>query len=116
MSAAAVDLNIDQGSTFVLPITYKDPDGNTVDISGYSARMQLRKTVAQADPADLSLVSPTNITVGTTNGQLVVTISATQTGGLTSKKYVYDLEIESPSGVVTRLLQGTVYVSFQVTR
>lgn len=115
MSAAVIDLNVDQGSTYTLPLTYKDPNGNTVDISGYSARMQLRKTIAQAAP-DLSLVSPTNITVGTTNGQILVTMSATQTGALTAKKYVYDLEIESPAGVVTRLIQGNIHVSPQVTR
>lgn len=115
MSAAIIDLNVDQGSTYTLPLTYRDPNNNTVDISGYSARMQLRKTISQETP-DLSLVSPTSITVGTTNGQILVTMSAEQTGGLTSKKYVYDLEIESPSGVVTRLIQGNIFVSPQVTR
>lgn len=115
MSSEPYALYIDQGATYRLSMEFKDPTGALVNVTGYSARMQLRKTISQ-DAADLSLVSPTHITVGTTNGKVDVVISASQTATLTGKKYVYDLEIESPAGVVTRLLNGVANVSPQVTR
>ena len=42
--------------------------------------------------------------------------SATQSAALDFNSAVYDLEIVSPAGVVTRLVQGTVTLSREVTR
>ena len=42
--------------------------------------------------------------------------SATSTAGLTPGQYVYDVEIESSAGTVTRLLEGTVTVNPEVTK
>lgn len=53
-----------------------------------------------------------NITLGGALG----TLTAAQTGALTPAKHLrYDLELVSPGGVVTRLLEGLVGVSKQVT-
>lgn len=116
MAAADYDILIEQGSTFVLPITWKDPSGTPINITNYSARMQIRRTVKATDVV-LSLTSPSGeIQLGGTAGTIVVTISATATDALTIVRGVYDLELQSPTGVVTRLIQGVVTVSPEVTR
>jgi hypothetical protein len=45
-----------------------------------------------------------------------LTISATDTAALTAGRGVYDLELVSGSGIVTRLLQGVATISRNVTR
>lgn len=47
---------------------------------------------------------------------LTLRATAAQTTLLTAREYFYDLKIVSPSGVVTRLLQGVAVVDDQVTR
>ena len=66
----------------------------------------------------LSLSSGSGIVLGGTAGTIAVTATATQTRDLTAGEYVYDLEITSPSpsSKVTRLVQGRITVTPQVTR
>jgi hypothetical protein len=45
-----------------------------------------------------------------------LSISATDTEALTAGRGVYDLELVSGSGIVTRLLQGVTTISRNVTR
>jgi hypothetical protein len=54
--------------------------------------------------------------LGGAAGTITLTISATDTAALTSGRGVYDLELVSGSGIVTRLLQGVATISRNVTR
>jgi hypothetical protein len=45
-----------------------------------------------------------------------LTISATDTAALTAGRGVYDLELVAANGTVTRLLQGVVTISRNITR
>jgi hypothetical protein len=49
-------------------------------------------------------------------GVITMNISAVTTAGLPIGTHVYDLEIESASGEVTRLLEGKFKVTGEVTR
>lgn len=95
-----------------------------VDLTGFTARMQIRADVASADIL-LELTTNPAPGGGTGNARLVVdntaktitaTISATDTAALTFEKGVFDLELVSAGGTVTRLASGTVVVSPEVTR
>lgn len=115
MAAGIYDIIIEQGATFTLSATWKDSAGAPVNITGYSARMQVRSNY-DSEEALVSLVSPTNITLGGALGTILVTIIATDTQKLTIQDGVYDLELQSAGGVVTRLLQGKATISREVTR
>jgi hypothetical protein len=115
MSAATTNLIIDQGATWNITFTYKNADGGAINLTNHTAALQLR-TSYDAESPSLSLSSPSNgIVLGGTAGTIAVTATATQTGSLTAGEYVYDLEITS-SSVVTRLVQGRITVTPQVTR
>jgi len=116
MPASNYDLLIEQGATFRLELAWK-LDGTAVDLTNYSARMQVRGAV-EAATALLSLTSAAGggITLGGAAGTITIVASAAQTAALTIRTGVYDLELESAGGEVTRLLQGAVAVSPQVTR
>jgi hypothetical protein len=113
MSAATTNLTIDQGATWNITFTYKNSNGS-IDLTGYTAALQLRTSYDASSPA-LSLSSGSGIVLGGTAGTIAVTASATQTGALTAGEYVYDLELTSGS-IVTRLVQGRITVTPQVTR
>jgi hypothetical protein len=110
------DLTINQGATFELTVTWKDAAGTAINLTGYSARMQVRETYSSSTSI-VSLTSGAGITLGGAAGTIAIVISATTTAALTAPfSGVYDLELVSAGGVVTRLLQGAATVSPEVTR
>jgi hypothetical protein len=110
------NITINQGATFELTITWKDSAGTAINLSGYTARMQVRETYASTSPI-VSLTNGAGITLGGAAGTIAIVISATTTTALTAPfSGVYDLEIQSAAGVVTRLIQGSATVTAEVTR
>jgi hypothetical protein len=114
MAAAIHDLIIDQGATWKVNLLYKDPAGDPINLTGYTAQLQLR-TSYDAASASLSLANGTGITITANTGNIAILATATQTNSLVAGDYVYDLEI-TLSGEVTRLIQGRAIVRPQVTR
>lgn len=106
---------IEQGATFQMDVTWKATDGTPVDLTGSTARMQLRETYDSGSTL-VSLTSGSGITLGGTAGTVTIVITAAQTAALPIVAGVYDLEVESGTGVVTRLLQGVFEVTPEVTR
>ena len=110
------DLEIKQGATLSLTATWKDSTDTPVNLTGYTARMQVRSTY-DATSTILSLTSGSGITLGGSAGTIAITASATVTAALTAPwAGVWDLELVSGGGVVTRLLEGAASVSPEVTR
>ena len=88
---------------------------SAVDITGYTARMQLRSL--PNDPyAVLTLTETSGITIDGPTGTLAVRATAAQTAAIIAGPYYYDLEITSPTGVRTRIVQGELNVNAEVTR
>jgi hypothetical protein len=77
--------------------------------------MQVRETYDSSLPV-LSLTSGTGITLGGTAGSIILEATATTTAGVPSGQYVYDLELVTSGGYVTRLLEGNFTVDPEVTR
>lgn len=124
MAAGSYDLFIEQGATFVEVFTWKDSTGIVKPLTGYIARMQVRASYS----ANSTLVdaSTTNgkIVLGGAAGTITITLPATETttytgwptsGSSLQGTGVWDLELESPTGVVTRLLKGKVTLDPEVT-
>lgn len=117
MPAATFDIIIEQGATFLMNITWKQSAGGTpVDLTGYTARMQVRKSYNEPDPPALSLTTENGgIALGGAAGTIAITGSATLTDAMEARPHVYDLELVSGS-VVTRVVQGKAFVRPQVTK
>lgn len=114
--AANYDITIEQGATFQLNLIWKDSGGNPIDLTDYTARMQVRQKYT-SDEAALSLSTENGtIVMGGVSGTVNISAPAADTANLSIKTGVYDVEIVSPSGVVTRLIEGCVVVSPEVTR
>jgi hypothetical protein len=109
-----LDLDCYQGANFDYQLTWAVA-GSAVNVTGYTARMQVRDAVDSTAVA-LSLVSGTGITLGGTAGTIALSAVATATAGIEAGQYVYDLELVSGTGYVTRLVGGNFVVSAEVTR
>lgn len=129
MSAGKYSFVIEQGATLQFELQYKDANGTPIDLTGYHGRMQLRSTVDSSNV--IFQLTDTRDTDGTgldfngsngdtpaTSGSIGVYISAYSSSLLTFNEAVYDLEIYTGSAypVVTRLLEGRVKLSKEVTR
>lgn len=118
MTAGEYDLTMEQGATFDRLLTYK-PDGvNPADLTGYTARMQVRKRLATPDPPMLELTTENGrITLGGAAGTIRLYVTDEDTmSELEGRRGVYDLELQTPGGEVIRLLEGTVTIDPNVTR
>jgi hypothetical protein len=125
MSAGRYDIVFEQGVTFDLPIRYEDSVGG-VDLSSYSARMQVR----EAPAADLLVEFNSDLTANgfilmngaaedredSANGNLRVYMSAANAAALPRFSGRYDLELYDSSGYTLRLLEGQFRIEPEITR
>ena len=114
MSAGIYNMTIEQGSTFKLQLVCKDDSSQALNLAGYSARMKVKSTYGTE--ALLSISSPNDgIVITNATGTLDLTISAATPAALVPQSAVYDLEIESAGGEVTKLIRGKTLISPEVT-
>jgi hypothetical protein len=113
-SATPTKLTCQQGATFTRTMTWSI-DGVPVDLSDYTAAMQVKATYS-SPTALVTLTSDpvAGITLGGTTGVVTIVIDAEDTSDLPAGTYVYDLEMTGPDGV-TRLLEGQFVVTPEVT-
>lgn len=113
--AGTYDIVCDQGATFSRVFTWQDSTGLPVNLTGYTARMQVRDTI---DAANILLTFTTEnggITLGAEAGTVTVTATAATTASIGIGCFVYDLELIN-GATVYRLLQGAFTVDGEVTR
>jgi len=113
MTAAIYDLVIDQGSDFAIDLTIKE-DSVAKNLTGYSARAQLRKSRTSS-----TIAGTFTCTVLTpfTEGKVKMELSNAISSAMEAGRYYYDLEIHTTNdAIVKRLIQGEVTINQEVTR
>jgi hypothetical protein len=115
VSPGILNLTFSQGATWKLALAYNNSDGDPIDLTNYSARMQARPAYT-SDDVVLNLANGSGITLGGTAGTINLLVAATATAAIGAAQYVYDMELVSGSGEVTRLIEGTLVVTPEVTR
>jgi hypothetical protein len=106
-----------QGSDFDVKIDYQfgEPP-TTLDLTGYSGKLQVRRNYDSPVLLELSSVAGT-ITFSSTAPNITVSFPASITESVyVYEDMIYDLEIVSPAGVITRVIEGSFSISRQVTR
>ena len=108
--AAIQNIVIDQGTTYSLVISMTNLDGTAKDISSYSVSAQMRKSYYSN-----TYTAFTAEKTDAVNGEITISLTATQTGALKAGRYVYDLEAASDDETI-RVLEGIITVTPEVTR
>lgn len=116
MAAGKLDLVIEKGATFIKKIYYKDKNKNVIDLTGYTARMQIRERSSSANYIVELTTANGGIIITTSTGEIKLFISDTDTSAITANKGVYDLELIDGSGTVIKLLRGTVSFIEEITK
>ena len=120
MSAGSYNFEIEQGVDLSKTFTWKDAAGVVIPIAGYTFRMMARNDYGDATPViTLSTVNPPAgiaIVGDGSAGPFTLTMTAATTALLNFSSLKYDLEAVSPAGTVTRLLEGTITLSKEVTK
>ena len=115
MAAGIYNFTIEQGTTFKRTFKYKDANGDGVDLSSHSVRMQIRKNIGGDLISSFTEEGSDKFTVGgVANNEFTLVIAAASTSAYTFNTAVFDIEIEKDSEV-TRLLQGKIKLSKEVT-
>ena len=110
------DLELDQGASAKWQIQCLGPNGEIRDLSNYRVRGSVKKSYETSDSYALSFLA--NIDAPPTDGIVTFSLNAAQTSQLTSRRYVYDVEMEiqeDSDTTVERILEGKVLVSRSVT-
>lgn len=109
--ATKANIIIDQGATFSTTINLTDQEGELYDLSGYVGTAQMRKhyTSSNAISFSVTLDFPEP-------GAMELSLSAEQTANIAAGRYVYDVELAAPTGVVSRIVEGIVTITPNVTR
>jgi hypothetical protein len=115
MAAGTLDFKIEQGATFNLLLTWKI-NNVAVNLTNYTARLQARVDIEDTETVLTLTTENGGITLGGVLGTISLDRTATQTTLLPAGTYVYDLELLAGSGTVTRLVQGELDISAEVTR
>lgn len=117
MTAGIYNLVMDQGSVWTLQLTYEDYAGTPIDLTDCTAKMQLRSL--PDDPNVALTLSSANgaIQITPLTGVILITATSQQTGQVSTGPYYYDIEVTSTlTSEVSRIMQGQIVVSAEVTR
>ena len=105
------NLTIDQGSDFTATITVSNESGTVINLTDYTGRGQMRKspftstyhafTVTVSDPEA---------------GEVTLAMNSSTTAAITAGRYLYDVEVVSSGGTVTRIVEGIATVTPEITK
>lgn len=107
---------IEKGATFRHQIVWKDSNGTPINLTGCTARAQVREDYDSTSVLLSYTTENGRLTLGGTAGTIDFYVSDTDTEALLGEGGKYDLEIAHPSGDVTRLVEGAQKFKPEITR
>ncbi len=110
--AIKANITVEQGADFSTHINITDNNGVAVDLTGYTGASQMRKhwTSSTSYPFTVAFASPT------TSGVVTLSMTAAETSAIPPGRYNYDVELTSSANSVSRIIEGLVTVSPEITR
>jgi hypothetical protein len=116
MPAGRLNLGVRRGANFSAVLTWRDEAGALVNLTGYTAEMDIRITEADTGTQLLTLTtSNSRIALGGAAGTITLTVNAADTAALTAQTAWYDLIVTSGAGTVTPLFKGVFVIDERVT-
>jgi hypothetical protein len=107
--AQKINIVVDQGTTFNTKFIINDVNDDPINFAGYTGESQMRKSYTSSTSYSFS-VSLNSI------GEVYLSMSANTTGSIPPGRYVYDIEVEDAINTRSRIVEGIVTVTPQVTR
>jgi hypothetical protein len=108
--AIKANLVIDQGTSFSAAVNVTDIAGVAFNLTGYNTAAQMRKNYTSSSAITF------NTSHNGANGAITLVLNSANTSVLEPGRYLYDVEITSGGGTVTRVVEGVVTVTPGMTR
>ena len=108
--ATRVNIIIDQGTDFSTTVNLTDSAGTNLNLTGFSAASQIRKTHSSSNSTAFTC------TLTTANSTLTLALNNSVTAAMSAGRYVWDAELTDSSGSISRILEGMVTVTPEVTK
>jgi hypothetical protein len=109
--ATVSNLYVDAGTDYSTIITVAATNGQPLNLTGYNAASQIRKSYNSSTNYSF-LTSIYDAALGKVRLQL----TNTQSSAIPAGRWLYDVEITSPSGTRTRVVEGILTVTPEITR
>jgi hypothetical protein len=109
--ATISNLYVDAGANYSNIITVTATNGQPLDLTGYTVASQMRKSYGSST----AYAFTTSIYIAP-QGKVRLQLSASQSEAIPAGRWLYDVEITSPSSVKTRVVEGIVTVNPQITQ
>lgn len=109
--AVTAYLDIDQGSDFTAEFELENDDETPMILTGFSVYSQFRKSYSSSTGYSFT----TQIT-NASLGKLTLSLSGTTSSTIKPGRYLYDVELVSPGGVKTRVVEGILTINPEITK
>lgn len=109
---AYVELTVDQGTSFENVLDLLNDDGTPYNLTGCSLSGQLRKSYYSSNAAANLIISVINAA----NGNANITMNSATTTNITAGRYLYDIKLTDANNNVTRIVEGILTITPQVTK
>ena len=109
--AVKADIIIDQGSTYSTNLNLTDSSNNPVNLTGYVGRSQFRPSYDSNTAYSFTVSIPNPNT-----GVVILSLSANDSSNVAFGKYLYDVELVDSGGNVTRIVEGILTLTPEVTK
>ena len=106
------ELTVDQGATFETTLDLIADDGTSINVTNYVFSGQIRKSYYSSNPTANIVITVTNAA----NGNVQMSLNAATTANIKSGRYVYDVKMTDTANVVTRIVEGIITITPQVTQ
>ena len=107
--AQKTNLVIDQGTTYSSSFQVKESNGDPINLSTYTVASKIRKTYTSSNSVAFTAT-------GNSTGWVTLSLNSNATSNLVSGRYVYDVEITSSANATSRVSEGIITITPQVTR
>ncbi len=119
MPAPRYDITIERGVTWTLPVTWTNPNGTPVDMTGYAVKAELRRGNPESPGAEVFEFSTANgrITLNGPAGTFTLALTPAESRTFAVADVLcYDVRGYSPTGQERRFFFGSVTVVEEVTQ
>ena len=109
--ATISNLFVDAGSDYSNIITVSATNGQALNLTGYTVASQMRKSYGSS-----TVFNFTSSVYEAANGKVRLQLPAETSSSIPAGRWLYDVEITSPSGTKTRVVEGIVTITPEITR
>ena len=103
------NITIPQGADFSETFVSTETDGSTSNLAGFTGSASMKKHAGATTSTSFS------VSITSATAEVSIAMTSGKTVSLEPGRYVYDVRLQSPSGSVSRMVEGMAFVTAGIT-